>query len=971
MFIVDDLLFLGPVIVAAIRAMMMSGDGANSAGSAGGGYGGGDPVAACRAAVLVEPELHPTNAMRGGYVYYGRDPDLLSYLHGYLASVSAAATNPRSVLAFAALLQREGSTAAINTYDSQLFTWGVGWGGLGGLPRVMDQLASDPMVSAALAACGVWYIGGGNWTVIDGSGHAVTGKAEALQVIRQTPALLNLFIQVAKDPNTRDAVANAQLAAFLATSGNVPAGSTISTQALYNLVTHLQHWAPNYMTGVLEAAAKATPGSPSPDRDRSLARQIVQGFYARAMGHGWVPDWHQTQQYVLKDMAVDGLDVSGDPVLAAASAPNATAADAEKTVAGCGQNWASFKRVGGPSSPHDWYAHDFPKTAGGCGQLDYPDATSVCGSWGPWADAYFPFGDQTPAAVKVVSGPGEGPRGGDLFFVGDVVQWRAALDGSAPACAAPPCDPRPGSVVQVRHYAPGTLRGGFVVGDSGQAVLVRYDGDAPTQPPLEWPAESLVLSARPACAPRTVGGAGANPDPRFVSPGPSVDPRMMGGPGAQPPGYAGAYEVFTEPELAGNAVGYVLQRASGPQTRLTQRAPIGSGFGETADPNDPQRRFRTIQGPGLGGSDLLWVLLDEGYAPPGVPFDGTTVPGATAWASLQQFVGASVTPPNISVAGGTSVLLGWYLDPVNPQRGADYWDALTGAYVCRALPDITPFGGAFGSIYGKPADPLDWSRGIADKTAQGPGTAAGAAGAASAPIVGTHGGGPSADQIAAVKRGIVAAVQDGSFDAPQWDQIVVGDPAGVYYDVMVTLWPLAVGGLRLPTSFEDQVAVANLMGALPITKAVSDARWAQAARQLPAQPLPDTHGEVINDPGQVVRYNALLGPNGTDLVDGFWKEGVLVTNLSPQPNQRGALAQYGFKRADGTMYEHGGPSKHDGYYKGYSNTPTYMSRKAVRHNLDGTTTNVDLVEELASDTAFGPALPSWLLGKFSGGGLSS
>ena len=285
---------------------------------------GTSSVAACRAAVPAEPKLVATSAMLGGHVYSGQDPALVQWLRSSLTQRADAATGEerRGTLAFAALQGREGSTAAINTYDNQVLTWGTGWGGLGGLPRVMDRLvAASPEVVRRLADCGVKYLGGGNWAVDDGAGNVVTGKGAALQVIRQTPALLRLFIALAKDPATREAVADAQLATFLASSGKVAGSETIATQALYNFVTHLKHWAPGYLAGAVQAATATVPGAPSADRDRTLAPAIVRAFYAAAPPNAYVvKGWSQVQRYV-RDMRGDGLDVTNDPVFTSASPP--------------------------------------------------------------------------------------------------------------------------------------------------------------------------------------------------------------------------------------------------------------------------------------------------------------------------------------------------------------------------------------------------------------------------------------------------------------------------------------------------------------------------------------------------------------------------------------------------------------------------------------------------------------------------
>jgi hypothetical protein len=192
---------------------------------------------------------------------------------------------------------------------------------------VMDRLvAASPAAVQRLANCGVAYTGSGNWSVDDGAGHVIVDKRAALQVIRATPALLNLFIDLAKDPSTRQAVADAQLGAFLALSGRFAGSEEITTQALYNFVTHLKHWAPGYIAppgrpSAVQVAAAKVGGSASADRDRQLAPAIVQAFYDNAPSSGYVvTGWKQVQSYV-RDMARDGLDVTGDPLLSASSAP--------------------------------------------------------------------------------------------------------------------------------------------------------------------------------------------------------------------------------------------------------------------------------------------------------------------------------------------------------------------------------------------------------------------------------------------------------------------------------------------------------------------------------------------------------------------------------------------------------------------------------------------------------------------------
>ncbi len=278
-------------------------------------------IAACRAAIVQEPGLTP---YKGGHMYGGgRDKAHVAYLRAYLDKLADAATgeDKRRILAFKALLGREGSTAAINTYDNQIVTWGTGWGGLGMLPSVMDRLVSSPEVVARLAACGVRYAGKGVWEVDDGKGHVVRGKREGLEAIKASPELLNLLISLARDPATRDAVTRAQLDTFKALSGNLPGSETIGTQGLFNFAVHLKHWAPGFMVDSVNVAASKVPGAPSEARDRTLAPEIVRRFYERAhAAKGWIPDWKQLKGYV-GDMKTDGLDVTADAVLSAPESP--------------------------------------------------------------------------------------------------------------------------------------------------------------------------------------------------------------------------------------------------------------------------------------------------------------------------------------------------------------------------------------------------------------------------------------------------------------------------------------------------------------------------------------------------------------------------------------------------------------------------------------------------------------------------
>jgi hypothetical protein len=258
-------------------------------------------------------------------MYFGTsDKPHIAYVRQYLAE-KAARANPsdqRKVLAFAAFQGREGSTAAINTYDNQIVTWGTGWGGLGAMGKVVEKAVRAPAVRDLFARSGVRYRGQNTYDVVDlDKKRVVTGKKEALEVMRASLPLLYMLIHASRDAATRDAVTDAQLETFMAGSGNISGADQIATQALFNLVAHLKHWAPGYVVGCLEwASPQAGEGPPSEARDRRLAPLIGRYFYGKARTTKWIPDWKQFQMY-WQHMKQDGLDCLDDPFIKAAGPP--------------------------------------------------------------------------------------------------------------------------------------------------------------------------------------------------------------------------------------------------------------------------------------------------------------------------------------------------------------------------------------------------------------------------------------------------------------------------------------------------------------------------------------------------------------------------------------------------------------------------------------------------------------------------
>jgi len=275
-----------------------------------------------RNAVPNEPNLKPYGK---GHVYFAlEDKAHRAWIAEWLAAKMAVANEAdrRKIRAFEEFQKREGTTASINTYDSQIVTWGTGWGGLGWMGVVMTRATANKLVRSKLEQAGVRYRSRNTYDIVDlATKRVITGKQEALEVMRGSVQILNLLIQLSRSPETREAVADAQLSTFFISAGDISNAAEMSTQALFNMVSHLKHWAPGYATGCLEWAVPQVAGQTiSPERDKNLAPIIGRYFYGKARGKSWIPDWKQFQSY-WQHMKEDGLDCLSDPFIKAPSYP--------------------------------------------------------------------------------------------------------------------------------------------------------------------------------------------------------------------------------------------------------------------------------------------------------------------------------------------------------------------------------------------------------------------------------------------------------------------------------------------------------------------------------------------------------------------------------------------------------------------------------------------------------------------------
>jgi hypothetical protein len=270
-------------------------------------------------------------------------------LHAQAMNLKAqrdAATDPKEkkgkqleylkAMAFRLLMEREGPSTAINTYDIAIFTWGMGWAGPSQLPKVLSKiygLENDDdiekhYVQKLFYLCGFLH-DDGEYLVVDTDkkmvvgGHTPEDRGAAYRLIHDTDELHYMWIAAASDAKTKDLVVKAQRLAFSEGSGSVPQGELIQTAALYTFIAHLQHWG-SRQRQVVAFARDPRSKPPLPDDlpslegDKILAINAVREFYGAGSGTPRRPDYNandfnQTRLYwkemVQLDAATEGVQL--------------------------------------------------------------------------------------------------------------------------------------------------------------------------------------------------------------------------------------------------------------------------------------------------------------------------------------------------------------------------------------------------------------------------------------------------------------------------------------------------------------------------------------------------------------------------------------------------------------------------------------------------------------------------------------
>jgi hypothetical protein len=192
----------------------------------------------------------------------------------------------------------EGQPASFQTYDNQIVTWGVGFGGMGDGIHIFDELNKDPKTQRLLDDLGVQFFDG-RYHVVDATGKKVVSSSEVtvmkkgkvkrvgwnhappLDAWRDQMDAMSAIISISEDTAYRVQIIEAQWRVYIKNSSTWTGQDKIATLALYYLITHSQHWLPALAKGgffVNREFEAVGGGTPSVETDKKMAQRLLNGF---------------------------------------------------------------------------------------------------------------------------------------------------------------------------------------------------------------------------------------------------------------------------------------------------------------------------------------------------------------------------------------------------------------------------------------------------------------------------------------------------------------------------------------------------------------------------------------------------------------------------------------------------------------------------------------------------------------------
>jgi peptidoglycan hydrolase-like protein with peptidoglycan-binding domain len=209
---------------------------------------------------------------------------------------------------FLKLLDLEGRPASMQTYDSQIVTWGVGLGAKGDGKLAFAQLNKSSGMKKLLDDLGVNFEKGDYHVVHLGKKKVISSSAgekgnddrhiQPLNAWREQEDLLSAIIGISEDPATREAVGESQYAVYVSNSTQWPGKDKVFTVALFVMIVHMHHWLPAIAKYGFNAAKEFQAiggGEPSLETDAKLAERVARAFVrkAKAVWADSKPDLYQ------------------------------------------------------------------------------------------------------------------------------------------------------------------------------------------------------------------------------------------------------------------------------------------------------------------------------------------------------------------------------------------------------------------------------------------------------------------------------------------------------------------------------------------------------------------------------------------------------------------------------------------------------------------------------------------------------
>jgi hypothetical protein len=250
------------------------------------------------------------------YQYFGKNAEHKKYLVEYMKKrIDSAKSKAEkfAAMTYRALLDREGSTSSWNTFDNQIVTWGTGFGAVGALPLVLNQINKSDGAKQRLRAVGfLWDDKKGYFIADPHQAKVLKSKSrqdhkEAADAWRAQTDLLSAMSGLAEHPDTRDVITEANFQAYKTNSASFNA-DPVQTAGLFGLVSHLHHWYPAFAKVAWKHAVDtAGGGGASEAQDCALAKAFAKKFFNYGNANLKSPMNEAQLRGYVRDAKKDGL----------------------------------------------------------------------------------------------------------------------------------------------------------------------------------------------------------------------------------------------------------------------------------------------------------------------------------------------------------------------------------------------------------------------------------------------------------------------------------------------------------------------------------------------------------------------------------------------------------------------------------------------------------------------------------------